>query len=174
MELLARLLGVASLLLGFGLLLATLQRGLLSAALSAVLALGGLVAAVALGDPWPLASALVLLGQAALLPRLLPGEPGPAPTVATAAGGVVLTALAAALPLPDGFAIPLALVLLGLLGAVRGRAGVLLLLAGAQAASIPLPGPASPEAVLALAVAACLVAADGVPQWRALGWRLRR
>jgi hypothetical protein len=173
-ELLLRLLDVAALLLSFGLLLAGRAWPMLYAAQLVVVALFAVVTAGVTAHWAALADVPILLVQAVAIPRLLRGD-----TSSSAAApllvlglGVGLTVLSAAVPFADGFTVPLAMVLLGLLAAAGGqpmRFGVLLLLNGVAASLCLLPAePLDPVLVLALAVVASIAACDGVPRWNAL------
>jgi hypothetical protein len=172
-ELLLRLLDVAALLLSFGLLVAGRTWPLLYAAQLAVVALFAVVTAAATGQWAQLVDVPILLLQAFAIPRLLRGS-APASPVApmlTLALGLVLTVVASAVPFADGFAVPLAMVLFGLLAASGPtmRFGVLMLLNGVAGSICLLPDdPAGPLVVLALAALAAITAGEGVPRWSAL------
>ena len=117
----------------------------------------------------PIAAGVLLLVQAVVVPRLLRGYPHRATPLPAVGIGVVLTGIAVAAPLPAGFAVPLAMVLLGLLAAAASaetRHGVLLLLNGAGGAACILPTGWLP--VAALSGVAAWVAVGGVPRLSAL------
>ena len=166
-----QVLALAALLLSLGMVLAGRAWPWLYAA--QCLALAGSAGLAAASDPayssGPIVAAVVLLVQAVVIPRLLRGCPYHAAPLPAVGIGVVLTGLAVAAPLPTGFAVPLAMVLLGLLLAAASaetRRGVLLLLNGAGGAACILP--TGWLAVAALAGLAACVAAAGVPRLSAL------
>ena len=173
-ELLDRLLGVATLLLSFGMLLPGQSWRFLYAAQSALIALSALVAALVAGQWTLLTGVLLLVAQAVAIPRLLRGQAtqSHAAPLAVLTVGLVLAAFGASVPFAQGFAVPLSTVFLGLLAMATGRDmrfGVLILLDGAEAAFCSLPAnPSGPLVVLALAILASVVASSGVPRWSAL------
>ena len=176
-ELLGRIPGLAQLLLAFAMLLAGQSWGWLYAAQVVAVGVGAAVTASVSGQATLLAVVPILLLQAVAIPRLLrtlslPDPPGP---IATLAAALLLAALAACVPFADGFAAPMAMLLLGLLGTARARdasgmrLGALLLLNGAEAAVCASPAnDMAPLAVLVLGAVAAMVVSEGVPRWSAL------
>ena len=165
---LVRLLALAALLLSFAILAARRSQRLGHAAQCAAIVM------VALGQAWLQASwadaaiAAVLAVQAAALwlrRRPMPVTATAFP-VATVCAALLLVALATASAPSEGMAVPLAIVLLGLLGtaAMPGPYGLLSLLNGVVLAMLTVPGlPLRPVTALALAGLAWLVAGEGVP-----------
>ena len=162
---LARLLGLFALLLSFAMVAG---RGLQPAAYAAQSFAIGLVALcqMELQADWTLVLvAAVLAAQGVVLWFNRPALPGRAafPVLAVCAA-LLLVVLATASTASDGMGVPLAIVLLGLLGAAAlpGPYGVLSLLNGVVLGMVVVPGlPLRPALTLALAVLALMVVRDG-------------
>ncbi len=156
-------LAVVALLLAFGVLAGGRLRPALYAGQCAAIALAALWQAVSQPAPAAAVTALVLAGQAAWLwPSLHhPAAVPPAAPGVTVGGGVLLVILATATA-PAGIAAALAIMLLGLLGAVVGTGpfGLLCLFNGAALALLWAPRLPS-QAVLAAGLAGLGLLAAG-------------
>ena len=162
---LARLLGLSALLLSFAILAGRRLQPLAYAAQSVAVGLVALCQAGVQGD-WTLTLvALVLAVEGVVLWFNRPVLPGrTAFPVVAVCGALLLVVLATASTPFDALGVPLAVVLLGLLGAAAmpGPYGVLSLLNGVVLGMVVVPGlPLRPALTLALAGLALVVVKDG-------------
>ncbi len=161
----ARLLGLSALLLSFATVAGRRLQPVAYAAQVAAVALVALCQA-GLQSDWTLVLVTAILAaQGVILWFNRPALPGrasfPVPTVC---GGLLLVVLATASTPTDGMGVPLAIVLLGLLGAatIPGPYGVLSLLNGAVLGMAVVPGlPLRPALTVALAALSLAVVRDG-------------
>lgn len=162
---LARLCGLAAMLLSFAILAGRRVQGLAYAAQCGAVVLLALSQAVLQGDLSLLAVAVLVAAQAALVWRNRPVlAPGTAFPVVTLCAALLLVVLATASVPSDGMGVPLVMVLLGLLGAaaLTGPYGVLTLLNGVITGMAVVPGlPLRPLLTLAMVALALLVVQDG-------------
>ena len=162
---LARLLGLSALLLSFAIMAGRRLQPVAYAAQSVAIGLVALCQAEGQSD-WTLALvSLVLAVQGVLLWFNRPALPGRAAfPVVTVCAALLLVVLATASTPSDGMGVPLAIVLLGLLGAaaIPGPYGVLSLLNGVVLGMVVVPGlPLRPALTLALAGLALVIVTDG-------------
>jgi hypothetical protein len=167
---LVRLLGLGALLLSFALLVVRRPQAFVYSGQSAVIALAALCQAWLQSDWDPIAVAVVLVAQAGVVWMYRPNFQGRvAFPVVTVCAALLLVVLATASAPSEGMGVPLAIVLLGLLGAafVPGSYGVLSLLNGVVLVMVTVPElPLRPFTALALGALGCAVASDGVlPRW---------
>ena len=167
---LARLLGLAGLLLSFAILAGRRLQPAAYAAQSAAVGLVALCQAAVQVDWTLILVALVLAVQGVALWLGRPTLPGRAAfPVVTMCAALLLVVLATASTPTDGMGVPLAIVMLGLLGAAAmpGPYGVLSLLNGVVLGMVVLPGlPLRAVVTLSLAGLALLIVRDGSrPVW---------
>ena len=163
-----RLLAVLALLLSFGVFAGGGSRPLLYAAQSGAIGLAALWGALA--DPAGALVAVMLAAQAALLwPALRRAAALPAPAPALTIGAGLLLVLVAVGTAPAGAVAPLAIVLLGLLGALlsAGPFGLLGVLNGAMLAMAQAPHlPLKPLMAAGLCILAVVAGGGGAMRLR--------
>ena len=165
----SRLLGLLALLASFGILVTRQAQPVAYAVQLGLVGATVLCQALLQGDGGLVAVAVLVVGQVLLL-RLLPraGMGHPAFPAATVCGGLLLVVLATASAPAEGMGVPLAIMLLGLLGAATmpGRFGMLSLLNGAVLGLAVAPGlPLRPVSTLVLVGLAGLLVTDGRVSW---------
>ena len=162
---LARLCGLAALLLSFAILASRRIQAIAYAAQCGAVALLALSQAVLQADPALVAVAALVVAQAALVLRNRPAiAPGTGFPVMTLSAALLLVVLATASLPSDGMGVPLVMVILGLLGAAAlpGPHGVLTLLNGVVTGMAVVPGfPLRPLLTLAMVALALVVVKDG-------------